>query len=127
MHTKTIQNSNQSTDCSSCPTGRPSEELDELQTIEITSPQGIAAHKAAHKDERVIVETLAIQPSAVCTPSSIEISWVPPTRNVDRIVGYKVMLATTLGIVKQVGMRVRGGCWCGGGYVEQDVCSCGCV
>lgn len=71
---------------------RGTDELDELQMIDITTPQGIDAMREAHQDDRVIVECLSISPVATCTTNSITISWTPPTKNIDRIVDYKVSL-----------------------------------
>lgn len=65
------------------------------------------------KNERrkgsMTIDTLDLMDEAVCTPSSIEVSWRPPTRNADRISKFKLMLATTTGVVKDVyqGLHTR--------------------
>ena len=40
--------------------------------------------------------------AAVCGVSSVELSWRPPTKNAERIEKYKLMIATTTGVVKDV-------------------------
>ena len=65
------------------------------------------------KNERrkgnMTIDTLDIMDEAVCTPSSIEVAWRPPTKNADRISKFKLMLATTTGVVKDVyqGLHTR--------------------
>ena len=75
--------------------------MDELQIVDITSPHSITALKKAHSDNRIIVPTLTINPEAECLPNSIEVSWIPPTKNIDRILSFKAFLSTTSGVVRE--------------------------
>lgn len=45
---------------------------------------------------------LEILDDVVCTANAIEVGWRPPTKNVDRIDRYKLMMATTTGRVKEI-------------------------
>ena len=76
--------------------------MDELQILEFTLPEDIERMQSERKRLNVASESLAISSEAACTSSSITISWSPPTKNADRISNFKVMVATTYGVVKTV-------------------------
>lgn len=78
------------------------DKLDELQTLEFTLPEDIERLKNEKRNGNMIYDTLDIKTEASCTSNSIEVSWRPPTKNAERIVKYKLMLATTTGVVKDV-------------------------
>lgn len=78
------------------------ERVDELQILEFTLPEDIERMQSERKRLNVASESLAISGEATCTSSSITISWSPPTKNADRISNFKVMVATTYGVVKTV-------------------------
>ncbi|KAK9813721.1 hypothetical protein WJX73_005291 [Symbiochloris irregularis] len=82
---------------------RGTELLEQLQTVHLTTPDAIQALREAHKDDRVIVRALTISPTPLeCTCNSISVTWTPPTKNSDRIAGYKAMLSTLSGVVREV-------------------------
>ena len=93
------------TSCSIC----RDDKLDELQTFEFTLPEDIERMKNERRKGSMTIDTLDLMDEAVCTPSSIEVAWRPPTRNADRISKFKLMLATTTGVVKDVyqGLHTR--------------------
>ncbi|KAK9837697.1 hypothetical protein WJX74_003317 [Apatococcus lobatus] len=78
------------------------ERVDELQILEFTLPEDIERMQSERKRLNVASESLAISGEAACTSSSITITWSPPTKNADRISNFKVMVATTYGVVKTV-------------------------
>lgn len=45
----------------------------------------------------VQVDMLELLESSAATSSSIDVSWRPPTKNKDRITGYKLMLSSSTG------------------------------
>ncbi|DBA67511.1 TPA: hypothetical protein ACH3X2_001791 [Trebouxia sp. C0005] len=85
------------------------DKLDELQTFEFTLPEDIERMKIERRKGNLTIDTLDLMDEAVCTPSSIEVAWRPPTKNADRISKFKLMLATTTGVVKDVyqGLHTR--------------------
>lgn len=85
------------------------DKLDELQTFEFTLPEDIERMKNERRKGSMTIDTLDLMDEAVCTPSSIEVAWRPPTKNADRISKFKLMLATTTGVVKDVyqGLQTR--------------------
>lgn len=51
----------------------------------------------AHGGVLVQIDKLELLESAGATSSSIDVSWRPPTKNKDRITGYKLMLSSSTG------------------------------
>lgn len=85
------------------------DKLDELLTLNFTLPEDIERLKTEKRKGNMIYDTLDIMNDATCTSNSIEVSWRPPTKNSERIVKFKLMLATTTGVVKEVyqGLHTR--------------------
>ena len=85
------------------------DKLDELLTLDFTLPEDIERLKTEKRKGNMIYDTLDIMSEASCTSNSIEVSWRPPTKNSERIVKFKLMLATTTGVVKEVyqGLHTR--------------------
>lgn len=78
------------------------DELDELEVIEMAMPEDIEGLKLQARRENDIVSSLEILDDAVCTTNAIEVAWRAPTKNADRIDRYKLLMATTTGVVKEV-------------------------
>ncbi|KAK9823106.1 hypothetical protein WJX72_000307 [[Myrmecia] bisecta] len=78
------------------------EKLDELQILEFSLPEDIERMKNEKKKGNLYIEKLELLDEAVCTTNSIEVAWRPPTKNCDRVLNFKVMMATTTGVVKDV-------------------------
>lgn len=59
--------------------------------------------------DMLLFSRLELSDDSTCTPSYIEVGWRPPTKNVDRIEYYKLMMATTTGMVKDIfqGKKLR--------------------
>ena len=76
--------------------------LDELQILEFTLPEDIERMKSEKKKGSMVYERLDLLDDVACSPNSIEVAWRPPTKNMDRILGFKLMMATTTGVVKDV-------------------------
>ena len=75
----------------------------QISTRRASAVMGVAAgaHQAgAHHHQ--YVEHLHIRDEACTTLNSIQVSWEPPTKNVDRIASYRLMLATNTGAVREV-------------------------
>mmetsp|Transcript_33290 Transcript_33290/g.78947 ORF Transcript_33290/g.78947 Transcript_33290/m.78947 type:complete len:632 (+) Transcript_33290:204-2099(+) len=80
---------------------REENKLDEIEVLEFALPDDIEGLKAAKRREAV-QERLELLDTAVCSSNSIELTWRPPTKNADRIDRFKLMMATTTGVVKEV-------------------------
>eukprot|EP00891_Asterochloris_glomerata_P004088 jgi/Astpho2/4088/Aster-x1197 len=76
--------------------------LDELQILEFTLPEDIERMKSEKKKGSMVYERLDLLDDVACSPNSIEVAWRPPTKNMDRILDFKLMMATTTGVVKDV-------------------------
>ncbi len=92
--------------------------------LEFTLPEDIERMQRERKRLNVASETLAICSEAICTSTSIAISWRPPTKNADRITNFKVMMATTYGIVKTVYIGAKQQCLVNNLKTSQDYVFC---
>uniref|UniRef100_A0A7S3QQQ5 Fibronectin type-III domain-containing protein n=2 Tax=Dunaliella tertiolecta TaxID=3047 RepID=A0A7S3QQQ5_DUNTE len=78
------------------------EKLWELQVTEFALPEDIERLRNSKKRDLGVSEKLQLLDDAICGVSSIELQWRPPTKNTDRIERYKLMIATSTGVVKDV-------------------------
>jgi len=78
------------------------EKLFELQVTEFALPEDIERLRHSKKRDLGLSERLELSDEAVCGVNSIELSWRPPTKNAERIERYKLMIATSTGVVKDV-------------------------
>lgn len=78
------------------------EQLDELQVVELSLPEDIQRMRAGRRKDTETVDQLEICDDAVCGSNSIDVSWRPPSKNSERIERFKLMLATSTGVVKEV-------------------------
>lgn len=76
--------------------------LEELVTLDMTTPEDMQKLKVANTRGPDYHRTLEVLRDAGITDRSIALSWRPPTRNADRIDGYKVMMVGSTGLVKVV-------------------------
>jgi hypothetical protein len=57
------------------------------------------------------VDFLEILEDAVCSSSSVEVGWQAPSKNAERITGFKLMVASSTGVVRDVyQVRARPAC-----------------
>eukprot|EP00798_Chlamydomonas_sp_ICE-L_P017171 gene17171-23487_t len=68
--------------------------------MEFALPEDIERMRHSKKRDLGLSERLELLDEASCTVNSIELSWRPPTKNADRIERYKLMIATSTGVVK---------------------------
>ena len=80
---------------------REENKLDQIEILEFALPDDIEGLRAAKRREAV-QERLELMDNAICGHNSIELTWRPPTKNADRIDRFKLMMATTTGVVKEV-------------------------
>eukprot|EP00879_Flechtneria_rotunda_P025407 GHRR01026999.1.p1 GENE.GHRR01026999.1~~GHRR01026999.1.p1 ORF type:complete len:354 (+),score=123.29 GHRR01026999.1:930-1991(+) len=78
------------------------EQLGELQVMELTLPEDIERMRAAKQRNQEKVDNLELLDTAAATSTSLEVSWRPPSKNSERITGYKLMIATSTGVVREV-------------------------
>ncbi|GAX74227.1 hypothetical protein CEUSTIGMA_g1676.t1 [Chlamydomonas eustigma] len=78
------------------------EKLYELQILEVALPEDIERLRHSRKRDLGLSERLELADDAICGINSIELSWKPPTKNAERIEKYKLMIATSTGVVKDV-------------------------
>lgn len=74
----------------------------ELQVTEWSLPEDIERLRLNKKKDNSFTDKLELMDDAVCGVSFLELSWRPPTKNSDRIERYKLMIATSTGVVKDV-------------------------
>ncbi len=48
------------------------------------------------------VDRLEILDDAACSSTNIEVGWRPPNKNSERITSFKLMVATSTGVVREV-------------------------
>ena len=65
-------------------------------------PEDIERLRHSRKRDLGLSERLELADDAVCGVNSIELNWRPPTKNAERIEKYKLMIATSTGVVKDV-------------------------
>ncbi|KAI8462642.1 MAG: hypothetical protein J3K34DRAFT_499216 [Monoraphidium minutum] len=80
------------------------EALHEMQITELTLPEDIERMRAEHRgvDQHAGALEILDPPPAAITPASISVSWRPPSKNAERVSGYKLMLANAAGAVREV-------------------------
>ncbi|KAL6758234.1 hypothetical protein V8C86DRAFT_2601400 [Haematococcus lacustris] len=78
------------------------ERLWELQVMELALPEDIERLRHSKKRDLGLNERLELSDEGVIGVSSLELSWRPPTKNAERIERYKLMIATSTGVVKDV-------------------------
>ncbi|WIA13348.1 hypothetical protein OEZ85_006930 [Tetradesmus obliquus] len=78
------------------------EQLEELMVMELTLPEDIERMKTAKRRDKEQVNVLELLSDAAATSSSLEVSWRPPSKNSERITGYKLMVATSTGVAREV-------------------------
>jgi len=71
--------------------------LNELVTLEITSPEAMTSLLATHKKGSSIFKNLDILPDACSTDTSVSLTWRAPTKNIQRIEGYKLSMCNQNG------------------------------
>jgi hypothetical protein len=76
--------------------------LNELVTLDITTPEAMTSLLAAHKKGTSIFKTLDILHDAICTDTYVDLAWRAPTKNIQRIEGYKLSMCNQNGLVKTV-------------------------
>eukprot|EP00878_Enallax_costatus_P041461 GHUV01048247.1.p1 GENE.GHUV01048247.1~~GHUV01048247.1.p1 ORF type:complete len:624 (+),score=179.30 GHUV01048247.1:665-2536(+) len=85
------------------------EQLTELQVIELTLPEDIERMKTAKRRDQEQVDRLELLEDAAATSNSIQVNWRPPSKNKERITGFKLMVATITGMIQNIrhGMQYR--------------------
>jgi len=78
------------------------EKLFEMSVTEFALPEDIERLRHSRKRDLGISEHLELSDEAICTMSSIELNWRPPTKNAERVEKYKLMIASSTGVVKDV-------------------------
>jgi hypothetical protein len=70
--------------------------------MDFALPEDIERLRHSRKRDLGVSERLELMDDAISTVNSIELSWKPPTKNAERIERYKLMIATSTGVVKDV-------------------------
>lgn len=78
------------------------EKMWELQVTEWSLPEDIERLRLAKRKDMGFTEKLELLDEAACGANFLELTWRPPTKNADRIDRYKLMIATSTGVVKDV-------------------------
>jgi hypothetical protein len=78
------------------------EKLFEMSVTEFALPEDIERLRHSRKRDLGISEHLELSDEAICTMSSIELNWRPPTKNAERVEKYKLMIASSTGVVKDI-------------------------
>mmetsp|Transcript_17491 Transcript_17491/g.44035 ORF Transcript_17491/g.44035 Transcript_17491/m.44035 type:complete len:628 (-) Transcript_17491:2367-4250(-) len=78
------------------------ERLWELMVTEFALPEDIERLRHSRKRDLGLSERLQLADECVAGVNSLELTWVPPTKNAERIERYKLMIATATGVVKDV-------------------------
>lgn len=84
--------------------------MDEMLVLEFTLPEDIERMKNEKKKGNSFVEHLELAEEVLSTSNSVEVAWRPPTKSAERILHFKLMMATTTGVVRdvyQVGLFFR--------------------
>ncbi|KAK9825409.1 hypothetical protein WJX81_002378 [Elliptochloris bilobata] len=76
--------------------------LTELQTTTLLLPEELERLRAERRRGAAVVADLEILEQAGVASDALEVAWRPPTKNRERISGYKVMIATATGVVATV-------------------------
>ena len=80
----------------------PSPPLPPVQVLEVALPEDIERLRHSRKVDNSLSDRLELSDDAACGLNSIELGWRPPTKNAERIEKYKLMIATSTGVVKDV-------------------------
>ena len=81
----------------------PSGKLDEIEIVDITLPQNIQGLNSQQKyTQEDSQDKFELIDTGMTTSNTIEVVWRPPAKNLERIKSYKLMTATSTGVVKEI-------------------------